>query len=139
MTDIQPISRILGLKPYQTMQELETAVAAGLPKRAISRLAARLYPDAREALRFRSSIVPLATWKRRTTRLSPAESERTERVARVLALAEYTWDDEEAARRWMFAPHPELDGRTPADAARSELGARRVEDLLHRLFYGLPV
>lgn len=139
MTDVQPISRILGLKPLGSARELENAVAEGLPKRSVSRLAARLYPDAREALRFRSSIIPLATWKRRSTRLSPAESERTERVARVLALAEYVWDDEEKARRWMFAAHPELDGRAPADAARSELGARRVEDLLNRLFYGLPV
>jgi putative toxin-antitoxin system antitoxin component (TIGR02293 family) len=139
MTDVQPISRILGLKSLGSVGELETAVAAGLPKRSVSRLAAHLYPDAREALRFRCSIVPLATWKRRTTRLSPEESERTERVARVLALAEYVWDEEETARRWMFAPHPELDGRAPTDAARTELGARRVEDLLNRLFYGLPV
>jgi putative toxin-antitoxin system antitoxin component (TIGR02293 family) len=139
VTDIQPISRILGLKPLSSARELESAVAEGLPKRSVSRLAARLYPDTREALRYRSTIVPLATWKRRTTRLSPAESERTERVARVLALAEYVWDDEETARRWMFTPHPELDGRAPADAARSELGARRVEDLLNRILYGLPV
>lgn len=139
MTDIQPISRILGLKPLSSARELESAVAEGLPKRSVSRLAARLYPDTREALRYRSTIVPLATWKRRTTKLSPAESERTERVARVLALAEYVWDDEETARRWMFTPHPELDRRSPADAARSELGARSVEDLLNRILYGLPV
>jgi putative toxin-antitoxin system antitoxin component (TIGR02293 family) len=123
MTDVQPISRILGLKPLGSVGELETAVAAGLPKRSVSRLAARLYPDAREAIRYRSTIVPLATWKRRSTRLSPAESERTERIARILALSDYVWDDEDASRRWMFTPHPELDGRAPADAARTELGA----------------
>jgi putative toxin-antitoxin system antitoxin component (TIGR02293 family) len=139
MMDVQPIALILGLKPLSSVQELETAVAAGLPKRSVSRLAARLYPDTREALRYRSTIVPLATWKRRAARLSPAESERTERVARVLALAEFTWDDQALARRWLFAPHPELDGRAPAEAARTELGARRVEDLLNRILFGLPV
>jgi len=139
MTDVAPIALILGLRPLASVGELESAVAAGLPKRSASKLAARLYPDAKEALRYRSTIVPLATWKRRTTRLSPAESERTERLARVLALAEYVWDDQETARRWMFAEHPELDGRTPAEASRSELGARRVEDILNRLLYGLPV
>lgn len=130
---------ILGLRPLASVAELESVVAAGLPKRSATRLASRLHPDAKEALRYRSTIIPLATWKRRTTRLSPAESERTERLARVLALAEYVWDDQSTARRWMFAPHPELDGRTPSDAARTELGARRVEDVLNRLFYGLPV
>lgn len=139
MTDVQPISLILGLKPLGTVCELESAVSAGLPKRSVVRLAARLYPDAREALRYRSTIVPLATWKRRTTRLSPAESERTERLARVLAFAEHVWDDQDLARRWIFAPHPELDNRVPIEVARTELGARRVEALLNRLVYGLPV
>ena len=139
MTDVAPIALILGLRPLASVGELESAVAAGLPKRSVSRLASRLHPDMKEALRYRSTIVPLATWKRRSTRLSPAESERTERLARVLALAEYVWDDRAMARRWMFAEHPELDGRTPADASRTELGARRVEDVLNRLFYGLPV
>jgi putative toxin-antitoxin system antitoxin component (TIGR02293 family) len=139
MTDVQPIALMLGLKPLHSIGELEDAVSKGLPKRAASRLAARLHPDAKEAVRYRSTIVPLATWKRRTTKLSPAESERTERLARVLALAEYVWDDQTAARRWMFAAHPELNARAPIDVARTELGARRVEDLLYRLFYGLPV
>jgi putative toxin-antitoxin system antitoxin component (TIGR02293 family) len=130
MTDVQPIALILGLKPLHSLHELEDAVAEGLPKRSVSRLAARLHPDGKEAL---------ATWKRRTTKLSPAESERTERLARVLALAEYVWDDQVVARQWMFAAHPELSGRAPVDSARTELGARRVEDLLNKLFYGLPV
>jgi putative toxin-antitoxin system antitoxin component (TIGR02293 family) len=138
MTDVHPVASILGLKPLNSVSELDAAVAAGLPKRSVSLLAARLHLDAKEALRYRSTIVPLATWKRRSDRLSAIESEKTERLARVLALTEYVWDDQEAARRWMFAAHLELDGRTPADTARTELGARRVEELLNRLFYGLP-
>jgi uncharacterized protein (DUF2384 family) len=34
--------------------------------------------------------------------------------------------------------HPLLDGRTPLDVAMTELGARRVEELLWKLFYGVP-
>ena len=67
------------------------------------------------------------------------ESERTERLARVLAQAEYVWDDRDQAREWMSKPHRELNDRTPLEVARTELGARRVEDLLEKLFYGLPV
>ena len=84
-------------------------------------------------------MVPQATWKRRTKRLSVDESERTERLARVLAHAEYVWDDREQAREWMSKPHRELGDRAPLDVARTELGARRVEALLDKLFYGLPV
>jgi putative toxin-antitoxin system antitoxin component (TIGR02293 family) len=84
-------------------------------------------------------VVPQATWKRRTKRLSVDESERTERLARVLAQAEYVWEDRHQAREWMSKPHRELDSKSPLEVARTELGARRVEDLLDKLFYGLPV
>ena len=82
-------------------------------------------------------IVPESTLKRRT-RLSHAESERTERFARVIAAAEHTWSDREDARDWLTKPHPELGRRTPLESALTELGARRVEELLDRLFYGIP-
>lgn len=71
-------------------------------------------------------------------RLSPLESERTERVARIIAHAEYVWDDRDAAKEWLNLPHPLLDGKTPFQAALTDLGARRVEDILHRIFYGIP-
>ena len=38
----------------------------------------------------------------------------------------------------MSKPHRELNDGTPLEAARTELGARRVEELLEKLFYGLP-
>lgn len=75
---------------------------------------------------------------KRRTRLSVAESERTERLARVIAATEYAWNDKEDAREWLTKPHLELSNRTPLESAMSELGARRVEDLLDRLFYGIP-
>lgn len=136
----ESIAEILGLgKSVRTVQELESAVTAGLPKRALVRLSARLYVDPRVASAYKFKVVPAATWKRRSKRLSVDESERTERLARVLAAAEYVWDDREQAREWMNRPHRELHGQTPVEAARTELGARRVEDLLERLLFGLPV
>lgn len=136
----ESIAEILGLgSSIRTVSELESAVSAGLPKRALERLSARLYRDRRRASAYKFKVVPQATWKRRTKRLSVEESERTERLARVLASAEYVWDDQEQAREWMSTSHRELDGKTPLETARTELGARRVEDLLNKLFFGLPV
>lgn len=134
------IAEILGLgSSIRTVSELESAVSAGLPKRALERLSARLYSDRRTANAYKFKVVPRATWKRRTKRLSAEESERTERLARVLAAAEYVWNDQEQAREWMSDPHRELGGKTPLETACTELGARRVEDLLNKLFFGLPV
>ena len=140
MIEPQSIAEILGLGgSIRTVTELESAVSAGLPTRSLEKLSARLYQDRRVASAYKFKVVPQATWKRRTKRLSVDESEKTERLARVLAHAEYVWDDREQAREWMDKPHRELNDRTPLEAARTELGARRVEDLLDKLFYGLPV
>ena len=136
----ESIAEILGLRAsIRSVSELEAAVSAGLPKRSLERLAARLHLDRRIASAYKFKVVPQATWKRRSRRLSVEESERTERLARVLAHAEYVWDDRDQAREWMSKPHRELHNSTPLEAARTELGARRVEDLLDKLYYGLPV
>jgi len=74
---------------------------------------------------FVYSVVPPATFKRRT-RLSADESERTERLARIVALVEGLWDDEREARAFLNRPHPLLDGETPLTVARTEIGARVI-------------
>jgi putative toxin-antitoxin system antitoxin component (TIGR02293 family) len=129
-------SRVLG-KRIRSIHQLEETVLHGIPKRALRHTAERIFatPGAVNDMVFR--IVPEATFKRRA-RLSPAESARTERLARVIAAAEYIWDNRGTAREWLTKPHPELRGRTPLEAAMSELGARQAEELLQRLFYGIP-
>ncbi len=127
---------ILGSR-IRSIGDLERTISHGLPKRALRLTAERISSSAGDARRVMFRIVPEATFKRRT-RLSAAESERTERLARVIAAAEYAWNDREDAREWLTKPHPELGKRTPFESAMTELGARRVEDLLDRLFYGIP-
>jgi putative toxin-antitoxin system antitoxin component (TIGR02293 family) len=139
MVTAQPIAEILGLgTSIRSMQELDNAVNAGLPKRSLVLLSSRLYRDTRAASAFKFKVIPAATWKRRQKRLSRQESERIERLARVLAFAEYALDDRDEARQWMNAPHRELDGKPPLEAAQSEIGARRVESVLNKLLFGLP-
>jgi len=127
---------VLG-RPIASLSMLESAVHRGLPKTALNHVVTRALADPAGRRRLLYGIVPEATYKRRRV-LSPQESERTERLARVVATAEYVWDDPDAARRFLSEPHTLLEGRAPLDVALSELGARRVEDLLWRLHHGLP-
>jgi putative toxin-antitoxin system antitoxin component (TIGR02293 family) len=126
---------ILGRR-VRSIGDLEKSVAQGLPKRALLLTLERVFLSTGEARRVMFRVVPEATFKRRT-RLSHEESQRTERLARVIASAEHTWSDRDDARQWLTKPHPELAERTPLESAMTELGARQVEDLLDRLFYGL--
>ena len=127
---------ILGRR-VKSVGDLEKTISLGLPKKALRNTVERVYLSTGDVRRAMFRVVPEATFKRRT-RLSHDESERTERLARVIAAAEHTWGDRQDAREWLTKPHPELGKRTPLETAMTELGARRVEELLDRLFYAVP-
>ena len=129
--------RVLG-KPVTSLLELNDVVERGLPKATLRNVARHVFSDAAEQRAMMHRIVPEATFKRRRERLRPAESERTERLARVVATAEDVWQDREQARRFLTTPHPEIGGKTPLDAALTELGARQAEEVMARIVYGLP-
>ena len=140
MIEPEAIADILGIQDeVHTVADLDGVVSRGLSKQSVIRVVARIALNDRDARALRDQVIPSATWKRTKGRLSIQVSERTERLARVMAAAEYTWDDPDQARTWMNQPHSELAGRTPLSVATTELGARAVEAVLDKLFYGLPV
>ena len=84
--------------------------------------------------------LPQRTLMRRKAggRLRPDESERLLRIAGVFdAAVELFEGDADAARRWLTTPSKELDNNPPIEFARTEIGAREVEDLIGRLGYGV--
>lgn len=126
----------LAASPH-SFAELDALVAHGLPKDALKSSVNRLFPNGDDRRKLLYRIVPEATYKRRRTNLSPDESEKTERLARIFATAQYVWGNEEDARAFLNTPHPMLKGSSPLDVSLTELGARRVEELLWKLFYGI--
>ena len=125
----------------RSAQDLEAAVQRGLPVATLGHIVERASanPDTRRALV--AALIPEATLKRRRLgrTFTAAESERLERLARVVALATDAFGDEADARRFLETPHPLLEDRSPAEAARTELGARRVEEILGRMTHGVAV
>ncbi len=85
--------------------------------------------------------IPSRTLTRRKERgtLEPEESDRLLRVSRVFGRAMELFEgDDDAARAWLFKGVPALGGRVPMDLAKSDVGAREVEDLIGRLEHGIP-
>lgn len=117
--------------------ELDALVSHGLPKGALKASVARVCTGTEQRKHLLYRIIPEATYKRRREALSAEESARTERLARVFATARYVWDSDDEARAFLNTAHPLLQNRTPLDVSLSELGARRVEDLLWKLYYGI--
>jgi putative toxin-antitoxin system antitoxin component (TIGR02293 family) len=122
----------------ESIAELSHAVTEGLPKATLRNTVKHVFTNSSDQMRFIYRVVPEATFKRRKDRLSEAESERTERLARVIATAEYVLGDKDLARQFLVNSHPMLKGKTPIETALSELGARQIEEMLFGIFYGLP-
>jgi putative toxin-antitoxin system antitoxin component (TIGR02293 family) len=57
--------------------------------------------------------------------------------ARLLSLAVVTLESVENARAWLASPQVGLGGAIPSEMARTEDGAREVEDLLGRIEHGV--
>ena len=80
-----------------------------------------------------------ATLHRRkvTGRLAQGESERLVRYERILQKATGAFGDEKSATAWLNHSQRALGGAVPIDFAKTEMGAREVENLLGRIEYGV--
>lgn len=91
-----------------------------------------------EELSARLGLSRATVEKRKATgRLTPDESGKVVCFARLLGHAVHLLGGLEEARRWLKAPQRGLHGAVPLDYARTDLGAREVENLLTRLDYGI--
>ncbi len=136
--EVPEYTGLLGLSEAQAAWPIEEAIARGLPRDALQRVARAISPDPAAANKLIHAVVPKSSLSRRGT-LTPAQGEQTERLARLFAYARLVFGDADDARAFMHNPHPELQGRRPVDAALTELGGRAVERVLDALAYGLPV
>ena len=85
--------------------------------------------------------IPPRTYARRVAsraRLSLPEGERAVRVMRLYDQAKDLFVTHENTRRWLNTALPALADRTPLDFARTEQGAREVENLIGRIGHGIP-
>lgn len=134
----EKIASIMALIPVpHSFAELDALVSHGLPKKALKASVDSVCLNNEERKQLLYRIIPEATYKRRRDKLSAEESGRAERLARIYATAQYVWNSDDDARLFLHTSHPLLQGRTPLDVSMTELGARRVEELLWQLYYGI--
>lgn len=75
--------------------------------------------------------------RRKLGSLTPEQSDRLVRVARLIAAAEETFGSLDKANRWLRRETTALDGERPIDLLDTDEGARRVETLLGRIGHGI--
>jgi putative toxin-antitoxin system antitoxin component (TIGR02293 family) len=129
--------KVLG-RTIKKPDDLAHLVRKGLPAGSVAALAAKLHLGS--TVLSQKLGIPLRTLSRRLSQasvLTPAESDRTVRVARVYANAIEMIGDEGKAIEWLSTPNRALGGERPLDQLDTDTGARMVEDVLGRIAYGV--
>ena len=94
---------------------------------------------------FHRIVIPQRTFRHRTERrnrglqevLSPEESDKAVRAARILVLAEQVFAEREKALSWMRQSKKRFHGDTPMTMLETETGARLVEQMLIQVDDGM--
>lgn len=129
--------KVLG-KTINKPDDLALLIRRGLPAGSVSSLAEKLHIGS--SVLSRKLGIPLRTLTRRLSQkshLTPGESDRTARMARVYANAVAMIGDTEKAITWLSTPNRALGGERPLDHLDTDVGVRMVEDILGRIAYGV--
>lgn len=128
----------LSTTSHYTPAKLVSVLQVGLPFRELEDLQTRLaVPTERLAPMLGISKATFHRRKGDSSKLPPAVSDRVVRYARLLGHAFTVFEDKEIANQWLNSPQFGLGGAVPLDFARTEVGAREVENLLGRIEHGV--
>lgn len=75
--------------------------------------------------------------RKQINRFTKLESDILYRVARVFAYAVTVFGDIEKAIVWLKRPNRGLGGEMPLNLLSTDIGSQQVEDVLHRINYGI--
>ena len=118
--------------------EVLDLVREGLPYSMLEELTVAIGGSQKELARVLGIPATTLGRRKRAGRLTPAESDRLVRLARltdmVLAMMR---GDAAAARGWLNTPQDIFDDETPLHRASTETGGREVEQLIGRLRHGV--
>lgn len=128
---------LLGLRSFGTAKLLKR-IEEGLSYAAFERLKRSLQVSTQELAD--AALITRRTLARRKKagRFESDESDRLVRFARVFSRAIDLYDgDPERARGWMQRPNRAFGGVSPFEMAKTDVGAREVENLIGRIEHGV--
>ena len=146
MSQVETVVKILGVdkdlnQPSTTVdlpQRLTAIVQEGLPPSAADRIA-EYYELSRQQVSelMGVSVRTLERHQKDNKPLSPVQSDRLLRYARIAARAEEVFEDTQIARNWLKRPNQALGGEIPLNLLDTEAGVEQVDDVLTRIKYGV--
>lgn len=137
VADVLGGTKVLGGRLKNT-DDWMTMIETGLPTAAVEALKDVVgLDDPSLAVTLGVSIRTLARARASDARFDSVVSDRLYRLARLVAIARVVLEHDDKAVYWLTHPQPGLANRRPIDLARSEPGAREIENLLLRIEHGV--
>jgi putative toxin-antitoxin system antitoxin component (TIGR02293 family) len=142
MVKSSAIAKVLGGektlgKKVSSQQDLINAVRRGLRVSAVDAVIEELDVPRTKVLPTLRIARRTLERRKRTGHLSPEESERLYRLAKILAFAESVLGNKDKARHWLNSPNRALGDVTPLALLETEAGADEVAHVLGRIEYGV--
>src|SRR5579883_1978395 len=114
--------------------EMREAVKRGFPFKSLLAVAGTLHLVNEQEAAAVAGIAPRTLARRKAAAaLSPDESDRLYRVARIMTRAADVLGSAEKAERWLKKPSQALGGEAPLHVLDTDVGARLVEAVLGRI------
>ncbi len=132
------LGKFAALLGYPDATNVEAELARALPLRLGISLLDNLLKEGLTSKELALVLPPrtLAHRRAKGQTLSPDESDRALRVARLVALAESVFGDREKALRWLRKPQARFSRRSAMELMASEIGGRLVEETLVQIDEG---
>jgi len=122
--------------------ELETAVSKinkGLGTGILATIQSRLHLSNQQLSDLMLVSTRTLDRRKKENRLPPDESERSYRIARLTDRAYQVFGETEKVASWFSEPNYALGNKKPLELAKTEPGARLIEQLLGRIEHGITV
>ena len=129
-------AKVVG-KSVRSPEDLAERVRKGLPFAALLAVMEQ-YGISRDVL---CTILHLSSRnflrRREQKRLSPDESDRLYRLARVIAHANRVFEHPEESADWMQSPNAALGKQQPLNLLNTDIGVQQVDQVLGRIEHGI--
>jgi putative toxin-antitoxin system antitoxin component (TIGR02293 family) len=112
-------------------------IRKGFPSKAMDSFGTNIGATNADLAQILGISIRALAWRRRKGVLTPSESERMFRVARVVGRAEEVFGDLTNGLEWMKSPNGSLSGVTPISLLDTDIGADWVMDALGRVEHGV--
>jgi putative toxin-antitoxin system antitoxin component (TIGR02293 family) len=129
-------AKVVGRK-VRSPEDLAERVRQGLPFAALDAVMER-YEISRNVLCTILHLSPRNFLRRKDQmRLSPDESDRLYRLARVIAHANRVFEDPEESADWIRSPNVALGKQPPLTLLDTDIGVQQVDQVLGRIEHGI--